>query len=255
MRTILYPDGNIPKAKYFNNGDNFYTLMIFSLILIFVVLTIVLYFYGRTPLQESLVSTCPAGYCATSLETGYKRCPLSVDQRIYIDPAAEICNPAFYCTAVETPYAVLTDNSTDLNGDCGGQVCACVKTRTCPNYSMVVFGVDGDNDYSQNAIGTIPTGGIIGYELAPNEKCVINYSELENVGCVNKTSTQCVQQNPCIAGVLSFIPPPNISPENFVQLPNYDISNMTCLAGPVCPSGSVSVYNSVLNTAECVSLP
>lgn len=255
MRSILYPDGNFPKPFYSNSRDNVYSLIIISLIFILAIFSYFFYLFRTTQQYDNFLTTCPAGYCATSLETGNKRCPLSLSQKIYINPGSEVCNPSNLCTNTLTPYAVLSDGSVNIDGICDLQICSCVKTRKCPNYASVIFTETGKL-YSQTAIGTTSTGGTQ-TNIDFNQTCLIDPSNFSKLGCTsNMTALQCVQTNPCTIGVLSYIPDKNISPIQFVASPsNFNLAITACIPGPICKNSEVSVFNNVTNIAECVVLP
>lgn len=257
MRTILYPDGNIPKPVYQNSRDDVYTLVLLSMILVVLIFTYIFYIFAKSQTYDNFLVTCPPGSCGTNLNNGNKRCPQSLEQSIFISPGTEVCNPPGACIDVLTPYAVNPDGSFNIDGICLEDICPCVGKRECPNYAMVVFNITSDgSDYTQNAVGTIPTGGEPSF-IDTSQSCILDTGSFPYIGCPTYFSAlECVQSNPCTIGQLSYIPPLGMNPSTFVQDPNnFNVSAVACIAGFNCEGGRVSVYNSVTNVAECVNIP
>src|SRR3990167_10924977 len=78
---------------------------------------------------------CPAGSCVTDLLTGVKTCPTNTTDTLIYDPSQSACNSQYLCDNPITPYALQSDGSTDLNGNCEpGVPCRCTTTAQCPSY-------------------------------------------------------------------------------------------------------------------------
>lgn len=102
--------------------------------------------------QTGVEIICPVNQCATNIYNGEKRCPTS-GQTIISDAATEICVTAGLCDNSRNPYAVQSDQSTNINGTCEidpstGQptTCRCLPRPQCPNYVLA-----GWETYSGNA--------------------------------------------------------------------------------------------------------
>lgn len=257
MRTILYPDGNIPKPYYSNGSDDVYTLFLFSIIILLAFFIYIFFVWGSDKIRTNLLITCPVGECGTSLLDGSKRCPKSFQEQILVNPLSEVCNPPTVCTNQSTPYAILPDNSRNLEGICyNNQICGCSAVRTCPFYALVMFTVEEDGSYSQTVGGNISTGGDT-FKLDVNQSCLLNTTSLSKIGCgATQDLVSCVQSNPCNQGVLSFIPPFGETAERFAATAVLDNYPVACIPGNICDKpGLVSVYDFFTGTAACVSLP
>jgi len=100
----------------------------------------------------AVLITCPPDQCATNIYNGEKRCPLP-GQTIISDSSYEICVTAGLCDNSRNPYAVMSDESTNLEGVCetdpatGNPVtCRCLSRPQCANYIL-----SGWNTYTGNA--------------------------------------------------------------------------------------------------------
>ncbi len=252
MRTILYPDGNIPKSYYYNDNTNDNVMILITLILIVSFFAFVFYKIYRGK-KEIIFNPCPLGECATSLQNGNKRCPKNLEEFIYFDSSTEVCNPASACTNLDTPYALLPNGTTNIDGIChDGETCNCVKNKGCPVFSQVIFTITESGSYQQTSGGNVLTGG---NTLFPenNQTCTIDGNSLNKLGCL-KTPLECLQDNPCVQGVATLIPPIGMSPQVFAVRDDKFNFPVTCMPAIDCPAGA-SIYNYFTSRAECTILP
>lgn len=227
VRTLDYRDGKIPEPYVRNTRDNDYTLYVFSAILILLGWCLILYQYKYV--ETEIIIPCNPGECPTNITTGQKRCPISNEIVLSIDPRVEVCNPSTACTNPRTPYAINPDNSINTNGVCdNNQVCRCVSAEQisgCPFYSEVAFqtskiSLTSFNTYITqiNNINPLTGGNNNSISLINNQVCSIGLRDTAKLsvnGCSNTNfsdindSFNCVKSNPCINGFLTFIPDRN----------------------------------------------
>lgn len=255
MKSIHYPDGNFPRPYVFNSRDGDYTLYIFSFLLIVLVWCLIFRNYTPSTNTEFLVS-CSSGDCATNIKTGEKRCPFSANTTVLADPTVEVCNPPESCASGVTPYSLNSDGSFNSTGKCeSGQQCRCSTETKCPPFANVVFSING-NKFSQDyTISQIPANGSSSKNGNGNissvatDSCYITLSDANRLtpgACnsstfLNATSIiDCVSSNPCISGVLTFIPERtrDLYKQPFNLLNEGITTSMSCVPGKVCTSPS-----------------
>lgn len=257
MKTLKYPDGNIPNPYYYNSNDNSITLFLVFIILFLAMMCYIFYVYKKGNLKDNVITTCPIGYCATSIEGGAKRCPTQIDEIIYTN-SGEVCNPPTLCTSLQTPYALDPWGYSIVGGVCVGEgMCACSTAKTCPLYSVVIFTDNNDGGILSQETGNNVSTGASPVQLINNQTCVLDTTSLNRVGCnlYDGNILACVQSNPCLSGVFSYIPPLGSDLSLFTQdKNNFVISPLTCIPGQNCKNDEVSVFNSVTNSAICLPL-
>lgn len=221
VRTLDYRDGRIPEPYIKNTRDDDYTLYVFSAILILLGWCLILYHYTYS--ESVTIIPCNPGECPTNITTGQKRCPLSTEITLSIDPRTEVCNPPTACTNSRTPYAVNPDNSININGLCeDNEMCRCVNSEQiegCPFYAQVAFqtnkGGGLTNYISQiNNINPLSGGSNVDISIVNNQFCSIGLRDTAKLsvnGCTANfndidQSFDCISSNPCINGYLTFIP-------------------------------------------------
>jgi len=281
------------KENYVIAKDSTMELIIVALILIFFVgawVVIVLYAKDKTPVNPTtknlndnsaqavgldniygtnngkeygtleVYDSCPIGQCPTNIYTGEKRCPANPSIQLLYNPVLEECNPPNSCTGTTTPYGVLADGSTSLDGSCDpNSQCRCINTLYTPNYIQSIFNVtNGDILQSNpqninkwyftqtsttstgqgNAIPftyTDPTSQF--YQISndlliavQSTVCNDKYTGLEigdEIGIVDTLS--CVNSNPCIQGAMAYILPYNNAGQNTFSTTssyaNFDLVN------------------------------
>ena len=146
-------------SRDFDDGsDTLIPVIILTIVIIFIGIMIYLMIDSRSrststasttiSVSETLLS-CPTGECATNVFTGYKRCPTGTNEQISINSASEVCNPRFSCTNNLTPFALLSNGSTDNNGICDdGVQCACLTEAQCPDYIQSTFTASNGNPFT-----------------------------------------------------------------------------------------------------------
>lgn len=232
------------------------------------------------------VFECGIGQCATSLQSGLKRCP-EVNQRITYDPSSEVCNSRFVCDNPITPFALLSSNATDINGVCEPNVtCPCLTVSQCASYVLSAFTVSNGTAY-QNLSGqriTFPqisnyvSGGTrldtppIQFNNPATTFCAANLSilPLANPGCnfVNSSvpnsmtyedlllcmgaQSGCnnIDNSPCLRGTLALITG-NVDEVTRNNIQNYQYS---CVTGKSCPCDSIAIFDTNYGGIICKQL-
>lgn len=248
VNSYFVPKSNVPQQL----------ILIIALFLIIGVWSVILYFSTKnskfvSDANVKAYEICPLGSCPTDRFTGQKRCPKNPNQPIQYNPILEVCNPVNACTDQTTPYAVQTDGSVDVGGKCDNEGCRCVNFIQSPSYTQVIFNMTNGNLYSnisaelQGRLTFTQTPTIyVGegnntpqnytdfttqfYELSPSllgyitpNPCSVEYSLAQASG-VNElpieTQTDCINQNPCLSGRLSYVP------ENTIAFQGFNDSNL-----------------------------
>jgi hypothetical protein len=270
MRTILFPEGNIPDPFIINTRDGDYTLYVLSAVLIVFFWCIILWHYTSAPLS-SVFGQCDPGDCPTNRITGQKRCPTSTDIELLYDLENEVCNPPTSCTSSFTPYAINSDNSFNVNGICENDtICRCSANVTCPYFAEVKFTRQSssgklfasDYYYTQSIINSANTALDKSLENSfdnvLSQSCFIDPSDIGRANASLCTSLItdidvdiCIQSNPCLSGRLTFVPEKN---KIFDTAIDVYTTPMACIAGQTCLSGTVPVFDWSDGTTKCYTL-
>lgn len=236
------------------------------------------------PRSVNEVFTCPAGQCATDLFTGLKTCP-SENVPIIINPMTSVCNSRYVCDNTLTPFAIMSDGSTNLNGVCEpGVECGCLRYQQCPNYILSAFTVRGGNVYQPIANQRISFPQISTYlseatgettTLPPiqyNDSTTFCFASLawlplSTPGCnfypATQTNSMTIEDvalcqgmingctgvvgNPCLQGVLAII---SNDPDN-INRNNISTMQFGCVRGEPCPCGKLAVYDTNFGGIIC----
>lgn len=279
MRTLHYPDGNIPAPYVFNNRDGEHTLIVIALI--FIVLVLVLILYNFSPLRNTeLLIECPPGECASNLQTGEKRCPISVNTVILRNPQTETCNPVSSCTDPTTPYSLNADGSFNIDGRCpptknGLSTCRCVSELKCPSFTQILFTSQNGSKYSTNSqytftqtpyVGNTSTNGPAVINDITTESCYLSSisdanrlfpSSCNQSSFVDSTSIgECIEFNPCLQGRLTFVPESgrDLIDSPFLVTSEGLTTRLACIPGVDCGSGKVPVFDWKSGQSVCVSI-
>jgi hypothetical protein len=202
-------------------------------------------------LGKTIYQKCSPGLCVTSKLTGIKRCPtLPTDTLSYLD-GIEVCNPEFFCTDKETPYAITSSGEVNEAGECEqGDRCRCINEFRSYYYSATYFEATNGNPYSDSENNYILTQtpiedaqknpGKVVFKMPPNTFYKLNPSVLNRLtsGCdfkfgkdknfltnegsnspdeTNMLNCMTEDNNPCIQGQIMY----NIddtNPRNFCSL-------------------------------------
>ena len=230
---------------------------------------------------------CPAGECATSLFSGFKRCPTNGNEQITVNPSQEVCNPVGSCTSPFTPFSINSDGSYNFSGVCESinTPCRCVNTPQCADYILSVFTTSNGNPYEslQGQRLTFPQQtfyvGSRGTQIdTPPIKITspsttfcaasLAFLPLSNPGCnlVKGTnsmtyndlvlcmggSSGCngININPCLQGTLAAL---SSNPDSVSQA-NIYLSQFACVRGEPCPCGQIAIYDTNYNGIVCRTL-
>jgi hypothetical protein len=216
--------------------------------------------------------TCQIGYCPTNKYTGEKRCPVNNSIGLQYDPEFEVCNPSNGCVDVATPYAMQSDGSTNVSGECDIDKCRCVNFLSTPSYIEVIFNMENGNLYStqpetqnrtilsQQASRYLGEGNNVPivynssitqfWQFAPSLLSRVVPSPCSDIfeagpEVDNLDLLQCINRNPCIAGKLAYLPTNSTSYNNFTEADIQGGYGVGCVPN--------SVENSPLNDNTCNS--
>lgn len=259
MRTLLYPDGRIPKPFLVNNRDNDYTLYILSAVLILFFWCWILWHY--TASEEEAFGQCNQGECATNVSTGQKRCPNDANSYLLYDLKTEVCNPATSCTSSRTPYAINTDGSFNADGICEKNfTCRCSAKVGCPNFTEVLFTRTSSTGklYSPDFYFTQTIrDSDQQFENILESSCFIQITDTSRLnvgscGAINNIDDvlECMKENPCISGNLTFVPEKG---KTFDLNHDSFITSMACIAGPQCDDNSFALFDWTIGRTVCKS--
>jgi hypothetical protein len=236
--------------EYLLPEDKFteYLILVIALFLIIIVWAGIL--YKSTSYQNGetkALLTCPPGLCPTNRFTGEKRCSKNTQQALEYDPILEICNPSNSCNPPDAaasdiiPYALQTDGSTNINGNCDKDGCSCVNFLSSPSYIEVMFNFTGGSP-SNSSLSILqqpsPYAGegnnvpivytdpntqfwnlnpsFLTY-ITPNP-CSEYY--LKNPELTDTDTLLCINKNPCIVGRMAYLP------QNAQDYQNFSSSNI-----------------------------
>jgi hypothetical protein len=208
-----------------------YVIVIFTIILFLAFWCWVSYQVYIKPPSDKLLLACVAGKCGTNIHNGEKRCPTHSGDVILIDPEYEVCNSKFTCDDNRTPYALLSDGSTNNNGVCEPQTtCRCLANPQCGSNVTSLFKVTGGNLYSSTpekerfTFNQIPIEADLGAgnvsfkdptldfcgiktehlnRLSPGT-CMFTDEDHRNPYGAVLTITNCINTNPCVKGYMAF---------------------------------------------------
>jgi hypothetical protein len=249
---------------------------------------------GSSSSGGKLLLACASGECGTNMLSGEKRCPVSENDIVLIDPGSEVCNPKFLCTSPQTPFALLANGSTSEIGVCNtGVTCRCLKNSQCATHVSSVFvatngnafNPSGDNRfvYSQVAVRDDPGVGNIQFTSPGSNFCGIKASSLnrlspgacnftdadyQNTSNTLKLATDCINTNPCVKGVMVLDPTnPAALEANGVGVDDVRNIPVTCVilapsqdingtpyASGKCPDGMVAYYDQRYNLTRCTKI-
>lgn len=237
--------------------------------------------------RSSTTITCLPGTCATNLFSGFKTCPVN-DVSISINPTESVCNSRFLCDNPLTPYALQSDQSTNIDGICEpGVECSCLNFSQCPNYILSVFTTSNGNPYDSlsgqrisfpqkssfvSSSGFQSDSPPIQFTNPSTTFCAapLSFLPLSNPGCnfvstANNNSMDindlllCMGQakgcsgiisNPCLQGTLAILTsnPDLITSKNIIN------DQFACVRGEPCPCGQVSIFDTNYGGIVCRTL-
>lgn len=232
--------------------------------------------------------TCAPGQCATDLFNGAKRCPVG-EIPITIDPSHQVCNSRFVCDNPLTPFALQSDQSTNINGVCEPFTeCSCLKVSQCANYILSVFTTSNGNPYQTLNGQRITFPQISTYVAAAGGQtdtppirfnnpattfcsAPLSWMPLSNPGCnfIGTTDPNSItyedlllcmgmvngcsglQGSPCLQGTLAFL---SSNPDTLTQNSIYT-TQLACVRGEPCPCDQVAIFDTSYGGIVCRSLP
>jgi len=239
-----------------------YIMIAVSLFLIISFWTLIFYVYKNTPGANAstiFYEICSPGKCAINIKTGEKRCLTDPSVSVVFNQGYEVCSSPTICDNKKLPFALLSDGSVDLHGNCEpGIVCRCTNKISCPTYITTKFDMNNGTRYlsevsaqrytlQQNSISDRNTLGWTGIsvENVNTQLCHIsptnlfrlspNTFECSSVDQYNPTSSSiqtCINSNPCIDGVLAVVTLTKSS-DNF-SVTSLENSVLACVPGISC---------------------
>lgn len=266
------------QTKYLPDQTAQYVLVAVSLLLIIGFWVWIMYSFKQTAPTAAVYLKCGKGLCATNIYNGEKRCPQNDNIALAYSPAYETCNSKTTCESTLTPYALLSDGSTNELGACeSGQTCRCLAKPQCPIETMVIFQLANGDTYLRNSATSRAlfvqapisfqgnTGQPFTFDDPNTQFCAIKSYHLDRIApgaCRfaipdNPSLSEirsCLNANPCMVGVLAFHPA-NISTFNLSSTAITTVP-VACVTGkPVCPSTAISVWDRSKAALTCLDVP
>ena len=266
-------------APIVEKGDSISSYIIILIILIIFIIfwCWIAYVMSTQPPTDKLLFACVAGQCGTNMFNGEKRCPVNNSDVVLIDPAYEVCNSKYTCENPLTPFALQSDGSTNNLGVCEpNSICRCLNNATCGSQVTSLFQVTNGSLYSTEPGGRfsfqqIPITGDLGagnvnYEDSTTNFCSIKASNLNRLSPGSCTfddsdfndpkgtvlvSTNCINSNPCVRGVMAF----NTSNPSSLEINGVGISEVfsipvTCINANIsCDTFGIPCPNNVCPVA------
>jgi hypothetical protein len=200
------------------------------IILIFLIFICwILYKVSNNQQGNKLLIACQAGLCGTNIYNGEKRCPRYSTDVVLIDGSYEVCNSRFTCDNPKTPYALLTNGSTNLSGVCDTDtICRCLTYAQCATHVTTLFQSVNGTSYSNSRSMTfnqIPMSSDLGTDnvtftdlsvnfcgiktnnlnrLSPGSCTFSDFDYNTNNNSKVYFSTECINSNPCSLGIMAF---------------------------------------------------
>lgn len=258
-------------------------ISLFIIISLLLIITIGCFIsYGNLQFTPSDSSSllCPLTQCATNISDGSKRCPQNGKQIKY-DPASEVCSLPQSCSNNLLPYALNTDGSVNLNGQCENYICPCTNKVSCAFYVSSLFNTSNGNVYEpvQFQRITFPQSQISNSQSLTSVNnqnttfCSINPSwlALSSPGCnfldtVNVTYNDVVTcmnsintsngngfvYSPCSQGILAYITNDSSKITSISDTVNLPVS---CINGSQCTNPNEGTfYDRTKGSIVCLSL-
>lgn len=211
----------ITKNKYISS--DIISIVIIIIFLLFWVW--IIYKINSSSNTDRLLIECVPGQCGTNIHNGEKRCPKFSSDTVLIDASYEVCNSRYTCDNNRTPFAVLSDGSTNNLGVCEpNTICRCLTTGRCGNHVSTLFQSMVPNPSGGITFQQIPSVADIGTEnvtfserntnfcgvrtnrlnrLSPGS-CTFSDLDYNNGGIRPYIVTDCINSNPCIKGSMAF---------------------------------------------------
>lgn len=220
---------------------------------------------------------CGQGQCATNILSGFKSCPVSNQDTITYNPGEEVCNSRFVCDNPLTPYALLSDGSTDTNGVCEpNTTCSCLRTTQCPEFILSNFTTSNGNPYTtiNNQRITFPQQSSVVTPIELSDPSInfcfapVSWLSFSTPGCnfINGNNNvtyddivTCMGMskgcngnigNACLQGTLAFI---TNNPDSITR-DNINIQQMGCVRGESCDCGQITIFDTNYGGIVCRSL-
>jgi hypothetical protein len=228
-----------------------------------------------------ILQDCPMDQCTVNLYNGEKICPALPGGTVQANVQAETCSSPFVCDNPILPYALLSDNSTNINGICEPNTrCRCTKNLQCADNILSTFNtinglnyIDLSDQRTQFIQNNSSVNGTIQSTVTPivytdpaTTFCTIPMAWLNrsSPGCssypnlVYSNLQECIHtlnSSPCAQGTLAFYPD---NPEIFnTYVDNFQINQientpMACVRGTKCPNTTdIPYYDKGLGAMRC----
>lgn len=249
--------------------------IIILIFFIYLSYSVILGMFQSQQRKSNLTFFCDPGLCAIDTSTGEKFCPDDITGTQQYNPSTQVCSNKYGCSSPAYRYAILSDGSTDIFGNCEeGVACRCTNTPKCSRYITSVFQTLSGNPYTgisgtqfNQVAPSIGNNTIDGPSITSttNTFCKIPRTWLfqSTPGCatippgldsVSSTKT-CFNSNPCLYGTPAFV---TDDPDSFT-LNDLDRIPVACVQGTPCMDNSsdyfnVSIYDTNLGGIVCKNL-
>lgn len=250
----------------------FYIIIAISIILVLGFMIFLVYLWKTSPKAKSSILSCAPGQCITNIYTGVKTCPGSTKDILDINVETETCNSPFTCESSVTPYALLSDGSTNLFGICDKDVqCRCLARPQCANHVTSYFNVNNGSAFQGIESQAIVFNQEISYKdrenvffaqpplrfVQPlNQFCEISEFWIGEQGCksnlgpdgCNRTWPKVEVNKPCLRGVLAYVPTDS---DNFTRDQKLD-TPLSCVIGDTCPDDQLPYWDKATGKVACL---
>jgi len=272
------------------SSEPFWTVIVTVIVLLLVVFFFWVLFQIIDPITLTTGSfTCAPGQCVANRDSGEKICPNDTNALQY-DPTIQYCSDPELCTDNQFPFALNSDGSTNVLGECpDGVNCRCTNFIQCPEYIASAFRTISGDPYTNLQAsrsqftqfqatsfgGTSVAGANIGDNPDlisfgdPNSNfCTIPLVWLyrSNPGCnfitEDKTDFSSLEQcmnsglEPCEQGNLALVSDnPGTATLELSSTPVACVKDTTDILGNPLPCGNqqVAVYDTQYGGVVCIS--
>ena len=259
MPSILDRDAPRPLVIPANETPS-WVIIVLSIVHILLFWIWIIWIIRSNPVSGPIIVQCTPGQCATDILTGIKDCPTDPVDIKTIDPATQVCNSPFTCESSQTPFALLSDGSTNNDGQCqAGVQCRCLTRPQCAYYITSYFNTQNGNPFQ-----AIKPQRIVFQQTSANVDADGRFNSLPPYNLALPTTQFCTipkvwlnrtwpsvldgndQLSNCISGVIAFVPP---DPDSF-EPADEPITPLSCVQGVVCEDG-IPVWNNKTYQLDC----
>lgn len=215
--------------------------------------------------KTTIPGSCPVGYCATSLQSGGKRCPEAGESLAYV-AEEEVCNEKYSCSNPLTPYAVNADGSSNISGVCPpGVACPCRGYLQCPAYITSAFTVSSGSPFG--TLDVLEDEQAAFTQITKPARAPITFTDPSRTFCsapgywLPRTTPGCTEWDDTPYGLSKCQSVPGVCKEGIPALLAEDVEAvnsenflrypLACVAGSSCPLGLTALHDTTRGTVVC----